>query len=277
MEGGNNGGKTYAAWMLGELEKRPPKMNGVVIPHLPPGATLKMNSSPRQTTSFPVFESAFLQTIASKLGLTYEQLKGDWSKVNYSSARAALNEVWRGIARMSKVFIEQIVTPLHLAWADEAFDQGFLTTPKGAPEFWEMPGAYLRGRWIGPARGYIDPVKEQEASGLRVEGLTSTLRDENAEQGRDLEETLDQIEAENEMLEERNISRLSLVAEVQATKGPKPDSEEADGPAGVGGTDKQGASGPSAVAVELHQMRREMRLLRAAMAERVEPEMAANE
>lgn len=232
----------YAADRMEAYDAHPMFLGGVRVPMLPPGSTFKMNSSPRQTTSFAAFETAFLQTISSKLGLAYEQLKMDWSRTNYSSARAALNEVWRGMSRLYRVFVTQIVTPLHLAWADEAFDRGYLVEPKGWPQFWDAPGAYLRGRWIGPGRGYVDPVKEMEASALRVEGLVSTLRDENADQGRDLEETLDQIEAENEMLAARDISRLSLVAAVQSAKGPKPDSEEAVGPAGPGGLDKEGST-----------------------------------
>jgi lambda family phage portal protein len=233
--------KGYAAWMLNYFEANPARIGGARIPALPPGASLKMNSSPRQTTAFPTFEAAFLQTFASKLGISYEQLKMDWSKVNYSSARAALNEVWRGIARLSKTFVEQIVGPVHLAWADEAFDSGYLATPAGAPDFWERPGAYLRGRWIGPPRGYVDPVKEMQASALRMEGLVSTLRDECAEQGKDYEEVLDQLAQENEDLAARGLTRESLIAVVQSTKGPKPDSEDAVGPAGPGGEDKEGS------------------------------------
>ena len=230
-----SGLKGYAADVMELYDKAPITLGGSRIPTLLPGSKLTMNASPRQTTSFPAFETAFLQTVSSKLGLAYEQLKMDWSKTNYSSARAALNEVWRGMTRLSRVFVSQIVTPLHLAWADEAFDRGYLVEPAGWPKFWDAPGAYLRGRWIGPGRGYVDPVKEAQSIGLRVESLVSTLRDENADQGRDFEETLDQIEAENLMLADRGISRMSLVAAEQTAKGPKPDSEEATGPAGVEG------------------------------------------
>lgn len=233
--------KLWEAERFERYDNAPVMMGGVRVPVLPQGDTLKMNSAPRQTTAFPAFETAFLQTIAAKLGLAYEQLKMDWSRTNYSSARAALNEVWRGVNRLSKVFVTQIVTPLHLAWADEAFDRGYLVEPEGWLKFWDAPGAYLRGRWIGPPRGYVDPVKEMQASALRVEGLVSTLRDENADQGRDFEETLDQLEAENEMLAARGLTRGSLVAVEQSTRGPKPDSEEATGPAGVNG-DEQGVS-----------------------------------
>jgi len=252
------------------LEKFPVRLNGSRVPVLPPGATLKMNASPRQTTSFPAFETAFLQTIASRLGLAYEQRKGDWSKTNYSSARAALNEVWRGIERLSAQFVEQVVTPLHLAWADEAFERGFLKAPPGAPEFWDAPHAYLRGRWIGPGRGYVDPVKEMQAAALRMEGLTSTLRDECAEQGKDWEEVLDQIAFEEKALAERGLTRLSLVAAEQTVKGAKVDSEEAVGPAGPGGEDKQPAQATSSLERAVISLRRDLRILGAQMNDALE-------
>ena len=221
--------KTYAASVMEQYEKNPIMFGGVRVAALAPGSKFNMNASPRQTTAFPAFETAFLQTISSKLGLSYEQLKMDWSRTNYSSARAALNEVWRGMTRLSRQFIAQMVTPLHLAWADEAFDRGFLVEPAGWPKFWDAPHAYLRGRWIGPGRGYVDPVKEMQASALRVEGLVSTLRDENGDQGRDFEETLDQLEAEKEMLAARGLNAKSLVFAEETVKGPKIDSEEATG------------------------------------------------
>jgi lambda family phage portal protein len=229
-----------ASW-LEYYQTYPVRLGGVRVPVMAPGSTLKFNNAPRQTTAFPAFETAFLQTISSKLGLAYEQLKMDWSKTNYSSARAALNEVWRGILRGAKVLVEQYVTPIHLAWADEAFDRGYVRPPRGAPAFWDAPGAYLRGRWIGPPRGWVDPVKEMEAAALRIEGMISTLRDECADQGKDYEEVLDQIAQEEEDLKERGLTRMSLVAAVQSTRGPKPDSEEAVGPAGPGGQDKEGS------------------------------------
>lgn len=240
----STGVKAYASDLMDTYGRAPIMMGGVRVPMLPPGSAFKMNSAPRQTTAFPAFETAFLQTISSKMGLAYEQLKMDWSKTNYSSARAALNEVWRGILTKNSIFVSQIVTPMHLAQADEAFDQDYLKEPEGWPSFWDAPGAYLRGRWLGPGRGYVDPVKEPEGAALRMENLTSTALDENAEQGRDYEETFDQLEIEHDALAERGLEDLSLVAAVQATRGPKPDSEKATGPAGPSGEDREPAQAP---------------------------------
>jgi len=50
----------------------------------------------------------------------------------------------------------------------------------GLDAFHALPGAIMRARWIGPARGYVDPVKEAEAAALRMESMTSTLEDECA-------------------------------------------------------------------------------------------------
>ena len=227
-----------ASWtdrIVNHYEKNPARLGGVRIPVMLPGSKVTMNGTPRQTTAFPAFQTAFLRSIASQRGLSYEQLSMDWSQTNYSSARAALNEVWRMMKRLQAEFCEQLVEPIYLAFLEEAFDKGFVKAPAGCPDFWDLPEGWAAARWVGPGRGYIDPTKEAEASALRMESMTSTLQDESAEQGKDYEETLDQIEREEEDLKARGLTRLSLVAAIQANKGAKPDSEEATGPAGPAG------------------------------------------
>ncbi|MBR0871190.1 phage portal protein [Bradyrhizobium tropiciagri] len=187
--------------------KNPAHVGGVRIPVMPIGDEIQINSSPRQTTAFNDFQKAFLQSIAAALGISYQQLSGDWESINYSSARAALNEVWRHIQMLFAVFVDQVVAPIHYAQLEEAFDRGYIKPPPGAPDFWDMPGAYLRARWIGPGRGYVDPVKEAQGASLRMGNMTSTLEDECADLGRDLEDTLDQIADEEEMLADRRLTR----------------------------------------------------------------------
>ncbi len=187
--------------------KNPARLNGVRIPVMPLGDEIKINASPRQTNAFQHFQTAFLQSIAASMGISYEQLAMDWSKVNYSSARAALNEVWRHIEAKFAVIVEQVIVPIYYAVVEEAFDKGYLTAPKGAPDFWSMPGAYLSARWIGPGRGYVDPVKEAQSAGIRMDNLTSTLEDENAQVGADWEDTLDQAAIEKEELAARGLVR----------------------------------------------------------------------
>jgi capsid protein len=100
---------------------------------------------------------------------------------------------------------------------EEAFDRGYVAAPDGAPDFWDMPAAYLNGRWIGPGRGYVDPTKEAEGANMRIDGLLSTLQDETATQGLDFEELLDQAEFEQEELSARNLTRKSTAATAKGT------------------------------------------------------------
>ena len=200
---------TYADKRLDYLTRFPPRLNGVRIPVLPIGDEIKINSSPRQTQAFAHFQTAFLQSIASAMGLSYEQVAMDWSRTNYSSARAALNEVWRRIHTIHHVFVERAVMPVYYGVMEEAHDRGYLKPEPGMPAFWDNPHAWLCARWIGPARGYVDPTKEAEAASLRMAGLISNLERECAEQGIDWEDNLDQIQMEEEELTERGLSRIA--------------------------------------------------------------------
>ena len=211
------GSASIADKRIAHYTKFPPTLAGVRIPVLQVGDEIKMNDSPRTTTSFPLFLTAFLQRVASARGISYEQLSMDWSKTNYSSARAALNEVWRTISRLFAQFTEQLLDPIRWCVIEEAFDRGYITAPEGAPDFWELPAAYLNGRWIGPGRGYVDPTKEAEGANMRIDGLLSTLQDEVATQGLDFEELLDQAEFEQEELSARKLVRKSTAPTVKGT------------------------------------------------------------
>lgn len=212
-------GATFASNRVAYYKENPPTLNGVRIPVLGLNDEIVINSSPRQTSSFASFQTAFLQSIAAALGISYEQLAMDWSKTNYSSARAALNEVWRHIKLLFAVFGEQVVFPIYFAVMEEAFDRGHIVLPAGVPDFWDAPEAYLAHRLLGPGRGYVDETKEAEGASMRMDSLTSTLDREVGAQGEDWEETLDQIELEEEALRERSLTRRSVTARQGAAGG----------------------------------------------------------
>lgn len=181
------------------------KVDGVRLNMLAPGEKFNMTQAVRPAVAFGAFETTCLRNIATAMGLSYEQLAMDWSQTNYSSARAALVEVWRYIGARRAFFSAGAVMPHYMAWMEEAFDRGYLEVPPGAPDFWDEPYAYLGCEWIGPARGWVDPVKEAQGAQLRQEGMLSTLEKEGAEQGIDWQETL--VQRAREL---REIDRLDL-------------------------------------------------------------------
>lgn len=178
-----------AAWH----KENPVLFGGVRLPTLLTGEKINLLSATRPTNAFADFEAACLRNIAAATGLSYEQLSNDWSKVNYSSARAALIEVWRTLSTRRELFGEGFCTPIYAAFVEELVETRQVELPRNAPPFHLAMAAYVRCRWIGPGRGWVDPLKEAQAAALRMQLGLSTLEDECAEQGKDHEDVLDQL------------------------------------------------------------------------------------
>ncbi|MGY6663373.1 MAG: phage portal protein [Glycocaulis sp.] len=183
------------------------KLAGSSIPVLPPGDEIKLNTSPRQTSEFVDFRASFLQEMATALGIPYPVLAERWDKVNYSSARAALEEWWRSVKSRRLSFVEQTVNPIFIAWLEEAFAFGHIETPPGAPDYYDNPAAYTRALWIGPGRGHIDPKREREASEIGLRNNLTTLQKEASQQGDEWEELLLQRAREEAFMGELNLPR----------------------------------------------------------------------
>lgn len=159
--------------------------------------------SAKPSPNFAAFYEFVLRAQAASIGTTYEELARDFSKVNYSSARAALLESWR-IYMMYRTWVERhYCQPNYNMVIEEAWLAGHLHLPAGAPDFYDAVNLYTKAMWIGPQRGYIDPVKEVASTAMALEKHLMTYSEALAERGRDFEEVI------NESLEEEMIlSRL---------------------------------------------------------------------
>lgn len=173
------------------------RLGGSRVTMLYPNDEIGMVQTARPAAQFADFEAAVLRHIASGLGISYEQLASDWSNVNYSSARAALIEIWRGWTARRTAFAQGFCQPFFMAWLEEQVMDGHIQLPPGAPDFYENWTAYARAKWIGPGKGFVDPVKEVQASAMRVALGMSTLEEEAAElTGTDFADNIEQIKRE---------------------------------------------------------------------------------
>ena len=135
-----------------------------------------------------------LRAISSALGLPYELVAKDFSKTNYSSARAALLEARRYFRCRQEWLSRRLCQP---AW-DMLIEEAYLEGDLEAMDFYPKRFDWTRARWIAPGWGWVDPTKEVKASRESVDGLISTLADEAAALGRDWEEVLEQRAREEE-------------------------------------------------------------------------------
>lgn len=177
---------------------------------LAPGDELDIPDTSRNTTPFGSFKKAFLQEIAGALGLAYPVLADDWEGVNYSSARAALAEVWRLVSEDRASFVSDTIDPIYCAVITEAFDRGYLVEPEGWPSFYDHPEAYLKSYWTGPAKGYVDPLKEAQGGELRLQMNADTLENICAEQGLDWEEVIEQRAIEQQARQALGLQPLNI-------------------------------------------------------------------
>lgn len=182
-------------------------LRGVKVPQLPAGTHLKFNTLARSGSNFAAFEEAVLRRVAAGAGLSYEQVSKDYSKTNYSSARAGFAEAWKFMTGKSEFMASSLADHLYALWLEEAINMGEVELPAGAPDFYENRAAWTACRWIGPGKGYVDEVKETQAAQMKIDTGISTLEDEAATQGKDWRDNLEQL-----AIEEMERKRLGLEA-----------------------------------------------------------------
>ena len=197
------------AEMFGEsvddyLEKRKDwsvKLEGGSIIPVFPGDKVSAFTPSRPNSSYAAFVENVLRHIGTGLNIPLELLMKDFSKTNYS-ARAALIEAWRFFNGRRSWIINYWAKPVFELWLEESVNRGLIE----APNFYEKKAAWCRCKWIGPGRGWVDPVKEAQASQIRMESGLSTLEDECASQGLDWEEVLMQRVRELKRMRELGLS-----------------------------------------------------------------------
>ena len=201
------------------------QMEGAAILPLPPGATLQSFTPGRPNAAFEAFMLASMRNIAAGLNMPYELLLKDFSRTNYSSARASLLEAWRYFNGRRRWLTDYWLRPIYELWLEEAVNAGVVE----APDFYRNRHAYTRCRFIFGGRGWVDPVKDATASKIRRESQVSTLEQECAEQGLDYEEVLDQLAVEQQMMRARGLQPAAVQAAALAPARPSPARDEQDG------------------------------------------------
>ncbi|EPY01392.1 phage portal protein [Magnetospirillum fulvum] len=168
-------------------------LGGVKIPALFPGEKIGWFNPTRPSAQMEAFSGAMLRNFAAGMPThTAETVSLDYSHINYSSARAARIVAGRSITRERITLGVRTGSQVYHGVIEEAVMMGRVKLPKGAPPFHAAREVYLGGDWMGPPEGWIDPVKEAQAAGIRIDGDLSNLRDECAAQGRDWRDNLRQ-------------------------------------------------------------------------------------
>ncbi|QCE35716.1 phage portal protein [Acetobacteraceae bacterium] len=159
---------------------------------------------------FDKFSKRLIRQVAQAVGLSPQQVSGDYGDVNYSSARAAILEAQKTMLKRRKDFEVGFAHPIFQAWLEEAMDAGDLPFPAGGRlvSFDEGKDFYSAAKWLGPAQGWVDPVKEKQGIVLGLQNGMGTLASECADQeGESWQAIADQQAKEN-----RRYKELGLIS-----------------------------------------------------------------
>ncbi len=186
-----------------------------LIGYLQPGESVNVVDPKRPGDAFPSFIETMLRIIGGALGIPYELLAKDFSKTNYSSARASLLEGRRMFMQWRGWFADKFCQPILEMVLEEAWLRGDFE----APDFYTFRDELCRVQWLGGGWGWVDPVKEIQASTDAITNNLSTLSEEAANQGRDWEEILEQRSTEKAKIEELGMNDIIPPADQGAAKG----------------------------------------------------------
>lgn len=184
------GGDKMADYQAGLNEWRVQMKGGAIIP-LPPGTKLNPFIPGGPDSELDAFATLMLRHIGTGLNMPYELIFKDFSKTNYSSARAALLEAWRYFYSCRQLVSDGWCSVVYDLWFEEAVNRGRIPDCKPA-DFYARRTAWTQAKWIYAGRGWVDPLKEAQAAGTRMDNNLTSLQDEAAEQGKDSRDVQEQ-------------------------------------------------------------------------------------
>lgn len=163
-----------------------------IIEILPPGKDIKM-ASPPSVQNYQEYTSVSLHSIATGYDVPYEALTGDYSQVNYSSARMAWNQFGRDLDDWQHLMLIPQLCDGCFEWFLEAIS--FLGV--------HIDSAMMK--WIPPRRLLLDPTKEIPAKIKEIRGGLTTLRRALKSMGLNPDDIYQEREEDNKILDDKGI------------------------------------------------------------------------
>ena len=138
------------------------------------------------------------QSIAQGLDLSAIELSRDYSRVNFSSARAAMNRDRRTFKALQELLVDTFLNRVWYEWVRGAVLVGRPGFPAPGP-FLDDPDQYLRVRWRKPGWDTVNPVDDAQADRIMLQDGTITREEICAKRGVDWEELGRQWKLENSL------------------------------------------------------------------------------
>lgn len=200
------------------------------ILELPPDTDFTQFDPKQPTQNFVEFVGMMQTTLAAGVECSGFSLTGDYSQVNYSSARVGLGEerdMWR---ELQDFVADEFHREVFKAWLPAAMLAGSVDlTPR------EYMAVCDTSMWRPRGWRYVDPQKEIAATVVGLQNKVLTWTDALAEQGIDFTKHLETLRDEREEAKEygfdltiQSTTSVALAPKEEEGKQPTPESGEED-------------------------------------------------
>ena len=191
---------------------------------LPAGVVPQVIDFNSPNANMPEFVKVQLKAISSGLCLSYSSIANDLESINFSSAKYSFQEDITTYQNKQQWFIDHFLNRVYEDWFKYQSDTGRLSVPSSK----QTKGLYVK--WTPRGFRSVNLVETAKAAILlRQLGLASLTQLSAEFLGLDWEETITQIAAENEKLEELDVQldafidvlKLEALTEVETTPSKK--------------------------------------------------------
>ena len=165
-----------------------------LIQYLKPGQDIQFGA-PANGGDYGAYTRTQLRAIAAGIGITYEQLTGDLTGVNYSSIRAGMIEFNRTVEMLQwHTLVPMMLQPIWQRWSKTAYALRVIKKPPMAQASWTPP----RRQWVDPLKD-VNAARQEIAAG--IVSISETIRT----RGEDPDKVFAEIAAERKLLESLGI------------------------------------------------------------------------
>lgn len=192
---------------LDEEQEQIQDIGGSSVFYLDAGEEMDTLSHSGEGTTFKDFTESAIRGIAVGRNISYELANRDYSKVNFSSAKASILQDHRRFDQERIHFTKYVLTPIYKRWFEIEKILGNVT------------GEYQEPEWSYPKREFVDPVKDmleiEKKLSLNMTSLSDVVKETT---GRELEEILKQIEIDDKLLEKYVTDKDEVLSKISKEK-----------------------------------------------------------
>lgn len=178
---------------------------GLIVQTLKAGEKIQSFDTKRPNVNFGEFVRHITRHISASVGVPIEVLEMSFN-ANYSASRASLLLFWTAVEKWRDSCASQFLGPIFEAWFSEEVKAGRINAPgflTGSPL---IRRSWLNCLWIGASQPSIDPLKEANAVGARIQmGHTTNEREAQKFNGSDFTENAKRLKMENQLLKEAGV------------------------------------------------------------------------